>query len=141
MRKNILTLGVAVWSLVAVATLAGLAAMPVAAQDGLPEWLITMSASKGAVLHEGDSKGCYTLTLEGGNSVVFFTDRPNREAHSAHAYTLIDGWEEAALEQCPEDTPRIRSGAERRRATASTGSGLEVGHVDLLALPPEPGTP
>jgi hypothetical protein len=49
---------------------------------------------------------------------------------------LIEGWAAAAGEQRPEDAPRIREWA-ARRATAVRGGGVtvEVGHLDLLALP------
>ena len=54
------------------------------------------------------------------------------------ARALIDGWEAAATEQRPEAARIIRGWAERRRATTATPFDLEVGHVDLLALPPGP---
>ena len=52
---------------------------------------------------------------------------------------LIDGWGAAASEQRPEHASLIRAWSERRRATAAPRFGLEVGHLDLLALPPPPG--
>jgi len=57
------------------------------------------------------------------------------------ARTLIDGWQEAASEQRPEEAARIQAWAERRRGEAERpGFALSVGHVDLLALPaPERG--
>ncbi len=63
------------------------------------------------------------------------------EDDASLANELIDGWGAAASEQRPEDAPLIRGWAERRRATAARRFGLEVGHVDLLALPPSPGAP
>ncbi len=54
------------------------------------------------------------------------------------ARALIDGWVAAASEERPADAQFIRDWAERRRASTSTGFTLEVGHVDLLALPPGP---
>lgn len=59
------------------------------------------------------------------------------------ARALVDGWEAAAVEQLGEAAPagstdvdRVRSWAERRRATIEGGRfGLTVGHLDLLALP------
>lgn len=59
------------------------------------------------------------------------------------ARALVDGWEAAALEQLGEalpassgDADRVRSWAQRRRATIEGGRfGLTVGHLDLLALP------
>ncbi len=62
-------------------------------------------------------------------------------ADGSLARALIDGWGAAASEQRPENAPLIRGWAERRRATAAPGFGLEVGHVDLLALPPSPSAP
>ena len=59
------------------------------------------------------------------------------------ARALVEGWEAAAVEQLREappadsgDADRVRSWAQRRRATIETGRfGLTVGHLDLLALP------
>lgn len=59
------------------------------------------------------------------------------------ARALVEGWEAAAIEQLREASPagstdadRVRSWAERRRATIDSGRfGLTVGHLDLLALP------
>ncbi len=52
------------------------------------------------------------------------------------ALALIDGWEEAALEQRPDQVAHIRRWAEYRRlGTANPGFELSVGHLDLLALP------
>ena len=59
------------------------------------------------------------------------------------ARALVEGWEAAAVEQIGEASPagsadadRVRSWAERRRATIDSGRfGLTVGHLDLLALP------
>jgi len=58
------------------------------------------------------------------------------DASLAHA--LIDGWAGAASEQRPADTSLIRDWAERRHSTVETCFELEVGHLDLLALPPKP---
>jgi len=57
------------------------------------------------------------------------------------ACALIDGWVAAASEQRPDDAPLIQNWAGRRRATTASTPGLEVGHVDLLALPRGPDTP
>ena len=62
---------------------------------------------------------------------------------AALARALVAGWEAAAVEQLREalppdsaDVDRVRSWAQRRRATIETGRfGLTVGHLDLLALP------
>jgi SAM-dependent methyltransferase len=50
---------------------------------------------------------------------------------------LVDGWATAASEERPGDAPLIRDWAERRRPADLARFRLEVGHVDLLALPPE----
>jgi SAM-dependent methyltransferase len=56
-------------------------------------------------------------------------------ADTSLARALIDGWEAAASEQRPDDAALIQSWADRRRATTALTPGLDVGHVDLLALP------
>jgi SAM-dependent methyltransferase len=54
------------------------------------------------------------------------------------AVVLIDGWATAASEECPSDADGIGAWAERRRADVSRGEAeVVVGHVDLLALPPD----
>jgi hypothetical protein len=58
------------------------------------------------------------------------------------AVAMIDGWERAALEQNSSDPRRIREWAARRRSDVrARASALVVGHVDLLALPPEKNSP
>jgi len=50
--------------------------------------------------------------------------------------TLIDGWVGAACDVRPERADELRAWGARRRAEASgAGFRLEVGHLDLLALP------
>ena len=56
-------------------------------------------------------------------------------ADASLARTLVDGWGTAASEQRPEAAPLIRGWVERRLATTASEFGVEVGHVDLLALP------
>ena len=52
-------------------------------------------------------------------------------------HRLINGWAAAATEARPDLVGRIRVWADRRRATAANGRfTLNVGHRDLLALPP-----
>ncbi len=58
---------------------------------------------------------------------------------AALALALIDGWEAAASEQRPDAELLILDWAERRRQATAHPFALEVGHVDLLALPPESG--
>lgn len=53
---------------------------------------------------------------------------------------LLDGWEEAAIEQRPDRAGRVRAWIRRRRRAVARGRfDLTVGHVDLLALPPRDG--
>ncbi|MCH8551817.1 MAG: class I SAM-dependent methyltransferase [Natronospirillum sp.] len=50
---------------------------------------------------------------------------------------LIQGWGDAAIEQCPDQADRIKAWTSQRLAEAgSTGFLLTVGHTDVLALPP-----
>ncbi len=62
-------------------------------------------------------------------------------ADASLARALVDGWEAAVAEQRPADASLIRDWAQNRRATVASQFALEVGHVDLLALPPGPGAP
>jgi SAM-dependent methyltransferase len=49
---------------------------------------------------------------------------------------MADGMARAAAEQAPAEAARVRAWRDRRLARAGEG-GLRVGHVDLLALPPD----
>ncbi|MFO7858184.1 MAG: class I SAM-dependent methyltransferase [Ectothiorhodospiraceae bacterium] len=52
---------------------------------------------------------------------------------------LLAGWHAAARETAPQHAARLDAWAERRRRAIDAGIvTLTVGHVDLLALPPEP---
>lgn len=58
-------------------------------------------------------------------------------AQAALARALMDGWREAAAEQCPEAHQRIAAWHRRRLSELARGAlRIEVGHLDLLALPP-----
>ncbi|MFP4207950.1 MAG: class I SAM-dependent methyltransferase [Wenzhouxiangella sp.] len=49
---------------------------------------------------------------------------------------LLAGWRDAAIEQAPQAAARIRHWHDQRNQALRAGKlGLEVGHVDLLALP------
>lgn len=53
---------------------------------------------------------------------------------------LIEGWRQAAREQQPLQTARVRQWAEDRLVRARAGElGIRVGHQDLLALPADDG--
>jgi SAM-dependent methyltransferase len=58
---------------------------------------------------------------------------------AALARMLVAGWEDAACAQSPDDAGRIRKWAEARGRRIGDGRfRLTVGHLDLLALPPDP---
>ena len=51
---------------------------------------------------------------------------------------LLDGWVHAAVEQAPDRRQELHDwAARRRRDIAASRVSLQVGHLDLLALPPE----
>jgi hypothetical protein len=57
---------------------------------------------------------------------------------AALAAALMDGWRDAATEQCPDDAARIAAWHARRQAVLLQVSwSLQVGHLDLFATPPE----
>lgn len=54
----------------------------------------------------------------------------------ALALALLQGWLDAAIEQSPGEEDGIRRWGKRRRAWMEAGSGVvEVGHIDVLAVP------
>jgi len=63
----------------------------------------------------------------------------SRDAHSlALSRELLAGWRQAALEQAPAAIPHIDAWHQRRQADlAAARLKLQVGHVDVLALPPQ----
>jgi len=59
-----------------------------------------------------------------------------KPAHAALIRALMDGWCRAAIEQCPEACERIDRWHRRRQSDLDQGTlEVEVGHLDLLALP------
>lgn len=57
--------------------------------------------------------------------------------HAALQRWLIQGWGDAATEQCPDQADRIKAWTDLRLTEAgSAGFVLTVGHTDVLALPP-----
>lgn len=58
---------------------------------------------------------------------------------AALACALVQGWEDAAVEEHPRLESPIRAWGRRRRAALRAGEArVTVGHLDVLALPPEP---
>lgn len=54
------------------------------------------------------------------------------------ASALVQGWEEAAVEEHPDGESAIREWGRRRREALQTGRvQVTVGHLDVLALPPD----
>lgn len=51
---------------------------------------------------------------------------------------LIRGWVDAAVQVRPEREVRIRAWGEARRDDFLAGARVRVGHVDILAVPPDP---
>ncbi len=78
-----------------------------------------------------------TAFREVGYSVWLFQSRWFLGASDAAVvYYLIDGWEAAAVVECPGEAARIKAWADRRRETvASREFAVSVGHLDLVALP------
>lgn len=53
------------------------------------------------------------------------------------AQLLIEGWVEAAVQQSPAEKDRLEAWGRRRSSDVDDGvTGIVVGHLDLLALPP-----
>lgn len=64
--------------------------------------------------------------------------RADMPAPQALAARLLDGWRDAAFEQRPDLGPRIHAWHARRLATLARAEWqIDVGHTDLLGLPPE----
>lgn len=58
--------------------------------------------------------------------------------HQPLALALLDGWRRALIEQAPGERPKIEAWWRDRRASVEAGEmGIEVGHLDLYAEPPE----
>ena len=61
---------------------------------------------------------------------------------AALARALVDSWARAAEKELPVQAERVQTWAKRRQRTILEGVfGLMVGHVDLLALPGDVGSP
>ena len=57
-------------------------------------------------------------------------------ADAALARAWILGWQEAALRQCPREAPGIEEWTSHRLGAAGKGGTIQIGHLDLLGLPP-----
>ena len=117
---------------------------PAAADDRLLERLVNAHQRRDrqpAPALGPDAAGAAAALLEDAGYRVWLRPSPWRlgPPDAALARELVAGWERAALEIADdaEQARRVRAWAARRRATIAGGSFLlEVGHRDLLALPP-----
>ncbi len=58
------------------------------------KYLISVTAEGGAVVGPENEEGCFELTLEDADHIVFFSDRPERKATRTHPNALVDIWPE-----------------------------------------------
>jgi hypothetical protein len=65
------------------------------------EYLVTVTAEGGAFMGQVNLDGCFELSLMDADHVVWFSDRPEREAWSTHISALTDVWEEEFAEVPP----------------------------------------
>lgn len=72
-----------------------------AEEEAVADYLVTVTASRGASLTPIPESNCFTLALAGADHLVWFTDRPEREAHSSHAKLLTENWEKAFATSAP----------------------------------------
>jgi len=57
---------------------------------------------------------------------------------TALALALVEGWADATVEEYPRGEWAIREGQRRRRVALESGEvQVTVGHLDVLALPPD----
>jgi uncharacterized protein YcfJ len=66
-----------------------------------PEYLASVTAEGGAIIGQVNAEGCFELTLKDVEHVVWFTDRPARDARSTNVSVLIDVWAEQFAEVPP----------------------------------------
>jgi len=59
-----------------------------------PNYLVSVTAEDGASIGPADEDGCFALTLKGADHVLWFTDRPERDAFSTGISPLLDVWQE-----------------------------------------------
>ena len=87
----------------------------------------------------GPSAGSFAQAcFQGAGYRTWFRPSPWRlgPSHTALARALVDGWEQAAVEERPDQEREIAAWADRRREQlAEHEIDLTVGHVDMLALP------
>ncbi len=65
------------------------------------KYLISVTAEGGAVVGPVNEEGCFELTLEDADHIVFFSDRPERKATRTHPNALIDIWPESFTDSPP----------------------------------------
>ncbi len=69
--------------------------------NGSTKYLISVTAESGVVVGPENEEGCFELTLEDADHVVFFSDRPVRKAIRTHPNALVDIWPEEFAENPP----------------------------------------
>lgn len=58
------------------------------------DYLVSVTAENGATIVKGQQGSCFELTMEGADHIVFFSDRPEREAMRVSPGDLLTVWEE-----------------------------------------------
>ncbi len=58
------------------------------------KYIMSVTAEGGAVIGPVNEEGCFELTLEDADHLIFFSDRPVREATRTHPNVLVDIWPE-----------------------------------------------
>ncbi len=69
--------------------------------NGSTSYLISVTAGGGAVVGPENEEGCFELTLEDADHLIFFSDRPERKATRTHPNALVDIWPEEFAESPP----------------------------------------
>ncbi len=69
--------------------------------NGSTSYLVSVTSEGGAVVGPVNEEGCFELTLEDADHIVFFSDRPERKATRTHPNALIDIWPEEFAESPP----------------------------------------
>jgi len=55
-------------------------------------YLVSVTAKDGVVIGAQDEDGCFAVTLKGADNVIWFSDRPERDAFSTGISPLVDNW-------------------------------------------------
>ncbi len=102
--------------------------------NGATTYLVSVTAEGGAVIGPVNEEGCFELTLEDADHVVFFSDRPVRKARRTHPNALVDIWPEEFAENPPNADLQLFDEDREDEVVIVVLESAPIWHEDTQAL-------